>query len=134
VKHARPALHGHGSDRQAVVHKLQIIDTHRSKDALLATPRTAEPGSVPGNGDGSVSAVLASGEQKLGREPLLRSKEAADLLLVHYKTLERKARHGQIPGHFRNGRWHFFASELDGWLRSAVHLASQSVRVNEVEI
>jgi len=63
-------------------------------------------------------------------EPLLNSREAAALLRVHYKTLERKARRGEIPGYQIAGRWCFRASELDAWLRSQVHSASQSVRVN----
>jgi len=63
-------------------------------------------------------------------EPLLTSREAAALLRVHHKTLERKARGGQIPGYQIAGRWCFRASELDAWLKSQVHSASQSVRVN----
>ena len=64
-------------------------------------------------------------------EPLLNSREAAALLRVHYKTLERWARRHQIPAYFYNGRWYFRASELDGWLRSdGVHFVGQSVRVN----
>ena len=63
-------------------------------------------------------------------EPLLTSREAAALLRVHYKTLERKARVGQIPGYQIAGRWCFRASELDAWLKSQVNSASQSVRVN----
>jgi excisionase family DNA binding protein len=63
-------------------------------------------------------------------EPLLNSREAAPLLRIHHKTLERWARRNQIPGYFYNGRWYFRASELDGWLRSAVHCGGQSVREN----
>jgi excisionase family DNA binding protein len=54
-------------------------------------------------------------------EPLLTSKEAAALLRIHHKTLERRARQGGIPAYFFNRRWFFRLSELDTWLRSAVH-------------
>jgi excisionase family DNA binding protein len=54
-------------------------------------------------------------------EPLLDSREAAALLRMHYKTVERKARNGEIPRYHHNGGWYFRASELDAWLRSAVH-------------
>lgn len=64
-------------------------------------------------------------------EPLLDDKQAAALLGIHYKTLQRLARTGQIPAH-RVGRfWRFRASELDKWLNSELTSSSQSVRVNE---
>jgi excisionase family DNA binding protein len=63
-------------------------------------------------------------------EPLLDSREAAALLHIHRKTLERKARLGEISGYHIAGRWYFRASELDVWLKSQVKSASQSVRVN----
>jgi excisionase family DNA binding protein len=63
-------------------------------------------------------------------EPLLDSRDAAVLLHMHHKTLERKARGGEIPGYQIAGRWYFRASELDRWLRSQLNSASQSVRMN----
>jgi excisionase family DNA binding protein len=54
-------------------------------------------------------------------EPLLDSREAAALLHVHYKTLERKARCGEIPGYQIAGRWYFRVSELDAWVRSQLN-------------
>ena len=52
-------------------------------------------------------------------EPLLNTVEAATLLQIHPKTLERWAREGRVPAHDL-GRWRFRASELDVWLRSSV--------------
>jgi excisionase family DNA binding protein len=49
-------------------------------------------------------------------EPLLGLREAADLLGVHWKTLEIFARRGQIPGTKIGKRWRFRASVLDRWL------------------
>jgi excisionase family DNA binding protein len=54
-------------------------------------------------------------------EQLLDGDEAARLLHLHPKTLERLARAGQIPAYKVGKRWLFRASELDGWLRSGVH-------------
>lgn len=63
-------------------------------------------------------------------EPLLNSREAAALLRVHYKTLERMARGHKVLGYQIAGRWYFRASELDAWLKSQVNSPSQSVRAN----
>ena len=51
-------------------------------------------------------------------EPVLDSQEAATLLHIHPKTLQRLARNGEIPG-FRIGKlWGFRASALNEWLES----------------
>jgi len=51
-------------------------------------------------------------------EPVLDSEEAAALLRIHPKTLQRMARHGEIPG-FRIGKlWAFRASALNQWLEN----------------
>jgi excisionase family DNA binding protein len=63
-------------------------------------------------------------------EPLLNSREAALLLRMHHKTLERWARLDRIPGYFLNGRWYFRVSDLDAWLHSALNCRGQSVREN----
>lgn len=64
-------------------------------------------------------------------EPLLDSREAAALLKIHYKTLERKARAGEVPGYQIAGKWRFRASELDDWLKSQLNSTpANSVRVN----
>jgi len=49
-------------------------------------------------------------------ERVLDSEEAAALLHIHPKTLQRLARNGEIPG-FRIGKlWGFRASALNQWL------------------
>jgi excisionase family DNA binding protein len=53
-------------------------------------------------------------------EPLLNTDEAATLLQVHPKTLERWAREARVSA-YDLGRWKFRASELDTWLRRSVH-------------
>jgi excisionase family DNA binding protein len=51
-------------------------------------------------------------------EPILNSDQAAALLQIHPKTLQRMARQGRIPAHRIGDLWRFRASELDAWLRS----------------
>ncbi len=50
-------------------------------------------------------------------EPLLDSDEAAQLLRIHPKTLQRMARHGEVSGIQVGKLWRFRASELELWLR-----------------
>ncbi len=49
-------------------------------------------------------------------ERLLTLKEAADLLGMHWKTVEVLARRGQIPATKIGKRWRFRTSLLDEWL------------------
>ena len=49
-------------------------------------------------------------------EPLLDSVEAAALLRIHPKTLQKKARHGVIPGRQIGKCWRFRVSDLNEWL------------------
>ena len=52
-----------------------------------------------------------------GVERPLTCDEASQLLRVHSRTIKRMAARGEIPGHFRFGRWFFYSSELDSWMR-----------------
>jgi len=54
-------------------------------------------------------------------EPLLSSAQAAALLQVHPKTLQKMAREGKVPGWRIGDLWRFRASELDTWLRLEVN-------------
>jgi excisionase family DNA binding protein len=49
-------------------------------------------------------------------EPLLDSEEAAALLKIHPKTLQRMARNGEITGIQIGKLWRFRASSLNRWL------------------
>ena len=60
----------------------------------------------------------------------LTSRDVAAMLGVSHKTIERHAREGTIPAHFRLNRWFFFQSELDAWLKANVNSAYQPCRVN----
>ena len=61
-------------------------------------------------------------------EPPVGCAEAGKLLRVHPKTIKRMARRGHIPGHFRFGRWYFYPSELDAWMRVEVDSPGHSCR------
>src|ERR1051326_4434289 len=94
----------------------------RTREKVISQPRATHSHDVAG--------ASASYKQQSYLEPLLNSKQTADLLRVHHKTLEKYARRGAVPGHFKLGRWYFFASELDAWLKSTDNGSGQSVRVN----
>lgn len=64
----------------------------------------------------------------------LNSKEAAEFLSIHPKTLERFAREGRVPARRIGKLLRFYTSELDAWLRGTVSSDSQSDRVNSQEI
>jgi excisionase family DNA binding protein len=49
-------------------------------------------------------------------EPLLDSTEAAALLKIHPKTLQKMARNGEISGVQIGKLWRFRASALNDWL------------------
>ena len=51
-------------------------------------------------------------------ERLLDSDEAASLLGIHKKTLQRMARNGIVPGFQIGDLWRFRASVLNEWLAS----------------
>ena len=51
-------------------------------------------------------------------EPLLSSDEAAALLKIHPKTLQRMARRGEITGIQIGKLWRFRASVLNEWIKS----------------
>jgi excisionase family DNA binding protein len=61
-------------------------------------------------------------------EPLLDSKQAATLLGIHPKTLQKMSRRAEIPAHRIGDLWRYRASELDHWLRTRVSSESHSCR------
>ena len=84
-----------------------------------------EPGKgATGGGEGWTikSARLADGKRPTVERPLT-CEEAAAFVRVHPRTVKRMARAGKVPGHFRFGRWYFYASELDCWMRMELHSA-----------
>ena len=60
-------------------------------------------------------------------EPLLDTHEAAALLGIHPKTLQKMARAGTVPGHRIGDLWRFRVSELDSWVGETVNSQSPLV-------
>jgi len=60
----------------------------------------------------------AVAESEIHFEPVLDTREAAALLGIHPKTLQRLARSGKVPSVRIGKSWGFRASALDSWLRS----------------
>jgi excisionase family DNA binding protein len=76
----------------------------------------------------ATSLELSHNTQKLEVERPLTCDEAAAFVRVHPKTVKRMARTGELPGHFRFGRWFFYASELDAWMRTELHSSGHPCR------
>ena len=61
--------------------------------------------------------TLFSAVQDEGFEPLLDSEEAAALLKIHPKTLQKLARSGEVAAIQIGKLWRFRASALDDWIK-----------------
>jgi excisionase family DNA binding protein len=61
-------------------------------------------------------------------ERVLNTEEAAGLLQIHPKTLQKMAREGSVPAFRIGDLWRFRASALDEWLRSGVCSKRHSCR------
>jgi len=48
-------------------------------------------------------------------EPLLNSEQAAELLQIHHKTLQKLARRGEVRGTHIGKLWRFRVSDLNAW-------------------
>ena len=59
-------------------------------------------------------------------EPLLDSEQAAALVKVHPKTLQRLARNGCVVGYRIGKLWRFRASDLDGLSKDSEQTALDS--------
>jgi excisionase family DNA binding protein len=62
-------------------------------------------------------------------ERLLTSKEAADILGIHPKVLERMAKRGEVPALKVGKFWRYRGSALDGWIDSRLHSDRQPCRM-----
>jgi excisionase family DNA binding protein len=60
-------------------------------------------------------------------EPFLNSEQAAALVKVHPKTLQRLARNGRVVGYRVGKLWRFRASDLDEFLPVEVAFGQLSV-------
>jgi excisionase family DNA binding protein len=63
-------------------------------------------------------------------EPLLTSRQAAPLVFLHYKTLERMARSGLVPATKQGKCWLFRASKLNSWIDKALDMNTVNQSAN----
>ena len=80
-------------------------------------------GATGGGDRGTITFGLLKDGKRSAVERPLTCEEAAAFVRVHPRTVKRMARAGKVPGHFRFGRWYFYASELDCWMRMELHSA-----------
>jgi excisionase family DNA binding protein len=62
-------------------------------------------------------------------EPLLTSAEAASILRVNPKVLERWAKAGDVPALKVGKFWRYRASALESWVDTQIHSESQPCRI-----
>ncbi len=96
---------------------------NESLELLLREPNKGATGEATSVG---MRATESPGQSVVERP--LTCEEAAVLVRVHPKTIKRMARDRRLPGHFRFGRWFFYASELDGWMRTELNSSGHSRR------
>ncbi len=134
-RHAsRPAISGSLQPFDSS-HSTETTD-ERAQELKLSTKETFElslTGLDKGTTGGRETATTASQQllgdsRRLSVERPLTCEEAAAFVRVHPKTVKRMARSGELPGHFRFGRWFFYASELDCWMRTELHSSRHSCR------
>ena len=92
------------------------ISEHRSRSHRPTVQREAE---------GETGVGTAS----RGVETLLTSREAAEILKLHPKVLERMAKRGEVPA-FKVGKfWRYRATTLDAWINSRLQSSRQPCRI-----
>jgi len=109
-------------------------NTHKSVPPIKETFELSltVPESCKGATRRKENGTLASGRFGNGQRPSvecpLTCEEAAAFVRVHPKTVKRMARRGDLPGYFRFGRWFFYASELDRWMRGELNSSHRPCR------
>lgn len=97
------------------------LSTKETFELSLADPDKEATGG--GETATTASPQLLGESKRLSVERPLTCEEAAAFVRVRPRTVKRMARAGKVPGHFRFGRWYFYASELDCWMRMELHSA-----------
>lgn len=67
-----------------------------------------------------VSAGAPDGRPRIDREPLLDSRQAAAILKVHPRTLQRLVHRGEIAAVHVGKLWRFRASVLEEWIDKGI--------------
>ena len=106
----------------------RAVVTDESHARANSSPQAATQAATVGEHSGARADQHAAMHASAVVERPLTCEEAAALIRVHPKTVKRMARRGDLPGHFRFGRWFFYASELDYWMRTELHSSRHSRR------
>ena len=102
--------------RKQTAHSVSVEDTNSAR---------ANPDARSAASHGSAGPVSPKADAEF--EPLLDVVEAARLLRIHPKTLQKLARVAKVPA-FRIGRfWRDRASDLEMWLRSGANSDRQPI-------
>ncbi|MFZ3380552.1 MAG: helix-turn-helix domain-containing protein [Candidatus Acidiferrales bacterium] len=123
LKSAKPSENA-PEDKQSLAQVSSPAETIRLS---LGEPENGATGEVRDDATGLATELNVRGDRS-GIERPLTCEEAAELVRVHPKTVKRMARGGKVPGHFRFGRWFFYATELDCWMRTELHSSRHSCR------
>jgi excisionase family DNA binding protein len=91
--------------------RMFFIGLQRPNSATGGTPHMSEIARTPSRDAAEFDSSF---------EPLLGSYEAAQLLKIHPKTLQRMARRRQIPGIQIGKLWRFRRSELNAWIEKII--------------
>ena len=88
------------------------------KDRLTVrgVPEKTQPAAVSG-AESSTARLQAFSTSTFAAEPLLDSDQAAAIMRIHPKTLQKLARSGEIRGLQIGKVWRFRASVLDEWIQ-----------------
>ena len=97
--------------------------TSPSKETFELSLTEPDQGATGREDSGTTTPGSVGGGKRSAVERPLTCEEAAAFVRVHPRTVKRMARAGKVPGHFRFGRWYFYASELDCWMRMELHSA-----------
>lgn len=115
-----------GKDRPSTTAAVTIVDDSPNEAHLPA--HAAANRAATGEGTETLPRQKQAARADTAVERPLTCDEAAAFVRVHPKTVKRMARSGELPGHFRFGRWFFYASELDCWMRTELHSSRHSCR------
>jgi excisionase family DNA binding protein len=91
---------------------------HNSKTAATTTAVKQQPANLAQGRkqQHTMTEQRSNSKGAITFERLLGSQEAAELLRIHPKTLQKLAREGTVPAHRIGDLWRVRASELNTWL------------------
>jgi excisionase family DNA binding protein len=102
----------------------------------LAIFESEQSAKAPSHSSTNRSTVQREAESQTHRdassrrvETLLTSREAAEVLKIHPKVLERMAKRGEIPALKVGKFWRYSSTALDAWINSRLQSSRQPCRM-----